>query len=69
AKKIISIAHPDDREALEKAAVEKLGIKLNHWMFKNAPDRRFPTPQELKEHKYGYMDMMVKPKEIAKLSD
>jgi len=69
ARKIISIAHPDDREALEKAAVEKLGIKLNHWMWKSCPDRRFPTPEELKEHKYGYMDLEFRPREIAKLSD
>jgi acyl-CoA hydrolase len=69
AAKLISIAHPDDREGLAKAAVEKLGIKLNHWMFKNAPDRRFPTAEELIEHKYGYMDLEVKPKEIAKISD
>ena len=69
ARKIISIAHPDDRPALEQAAVEKLGIKLNHWMFTNAPDRRFPTPEALKDHKYGYMDLEFLPKEIAKLSD
>jgi acyl-CoA hydrolase len=69
ATKIISIAHPDDREALAKAAVDKLNIKLNHWMFKNAPDRRFPTSDDLKDHKYGYADMEVKPKEIAKITD
>jgi len=69
AAKLISIAHPDDREGLAKAAVEKLGIKLNHWMFKNAPDRRFPSHEELKDHKYGYMDLEVKPREIAKVSD
>jgi acyl-CoA hydrolase len=69
AAKIISIAHPDDRAGLEKAAVEKLGIKLNHWMWKSCPDRRFPTPEDLKEHKYGYMDLEIRPREIAKLSD
>jgi len=69
AAKIISIAHPDDRAGLEKAAVEKLGIKLNHWMWKSCPDRRFPSAEELKEHKYGYMDLEVRPREIAKLSD
>ncbi|NPV04959.1 MAG: hypothetical protein HPY67_09530 [Syntrophaceae bacterium] len=69
ARKIISIAHPDDREALEKAAVDKLGIKLNHWMWKSCPDRRFPTTQELKDHRYGYMDLEVYPKPIAKVTD
>jgi hypothetical protein len=37
-------------------------------MFKNAPDRRFPSADDLKCHKYGYMDLEVKPKEIAKVS-
>ncbi|HOH73308.1 MAG TPA: acetyl-CoA hydrolase/transferase C-terminal domain-containing protein [Syntrophales bacterium] len=69
AKKIISVAHPDDRAELEKAAVEKLGIKLNHWMFTNAPDRRFPTPEILKDHKYGYMDLEFRPKAISKVTD
>jgi acyl-CoA hydrolase len=69
ATKLISIAHPDDREMLAKAAVEKLGIKMNHWMFTSAPDRRFPTPLDLKEHKYGYADIAVAPKEIAKFND
>ena len=44
AAKLISIAHPDDREWLAKEAVDKLKIKLNHWMFKSAPDRRFRSP-------------------------
>ncbi|HPC74836.1 MAG TPA: acetyl-CoA hydrolase/transferase C-terminal domain-containing protein [Syntrophales bacterium] len=69
ARKLISIAHPDDREWLEKAAVEQLRIKSNHWMFKSAPDRRFPKAEEQKDHKYGYMDLEVRPKEIAKLTD
>ena len=69
ATKLISIAHPDDREMLTKAAVEKLNIKMNHWMFKSAPDRRFPTPAEMKDHKYGYADIAVAPREIAKFSD
>jgi acyl-CoA hydrolase len=69
ATKLISIAHPDDREMLAKAAVEKLNIKVNHWMFKSAPDRRFPTPAEMKDHKYGYADIAFAPKEIAKFSD
>ena len=68
-RKLISIAHPDDRPALEKAAVEQLRLKTNHWMFKTAPDRRFPTAADQKEHKYGYMDAEIRPKEIAKLTD
>ncbi|HOK06602.1 MAG TPA: acetyl-CoA hydrolase/transferase C-terminal domain-containing protein [Syntrophales bacterium] len=69
AAKIISIAHPDDREWLAKEAVDKLGIKLNHWMFTNAPDRRFPTAEQMKDHKYGYMDLEIKPRPIAKYTD
>jgi acyl-CoA hydrolase len=69
AKKLISIAHPDDRAGLEKAAIEQLGIKLNHWMWKTAPDRRFPTAAEQKDHKYGYMDLEIYPGEIAKVND
>jgi acyl-CoA hydrolase len=69
AKKLISIAHPDDRAGLEKAAIEQLGIKLNHWMWKTAPDRRFPTAAEQKDHKYGYMDREIYPGEIAKVND
>jgi len=69
ATKLISIAHPDDREWLAKEAMDKLNIKVNHWMFKNAPDRRFPTPEEMKDHKYGYADIAFAPKEIAKFSD
>ncbi len=69
ARKLISIAHPDDRAMLEKAAVEQLKIKSDHWMFKSAPDRRFPTADEMKEHKYGYADLEVRPKEIAKFTD
>jgi hypothetical protein len=38
-------------------------------MFKSAPDRRFPTPEEMKDHKYGYADIAVAPREIAKFSD
>ena len=69
ARKIISIAHPDDREMLEKGAHE-LGIMgKNHFMFSAAPDRRFPTPKELQDHKYGYMDIKFAPEPIAKLSD
>ena len=68
ARKIISIAHPDDRAMLEEGA-RKLNLKPNHWMFTSAPDRRFPTPEELKEHKYGYMDIEVIPKSTAKLND
>ncbi len=71
ARKLISIAHPDDREWLEKEAVEneRLKLKTNHWMFKAAPDRRFPTPEEQKDHKYGYMDVEVRPGQIAKEND
>jgi len=69
ATKLISIAHPDDREWLAKEAVEKLKIKLNHFMFKAAPDRRFPSAEEMKDHKYGFLDCEVRPKEIAKFSD
>ncbi len=69
ARKLISIAHPDDRPGLEKAAVEKLNIKSNHWMFKTAPDRRFPSAAEMKDHKLGYMDVSVRPGMIAKEFD
>jgi len=71
ARKLISIAHPDDREWLEKEAVEneRLKLKTNHWMFKAAPDRRFPTPEEQKDRKYGYMDVEVRPGQIAKEND
>jgi len=69
ATKIISIAHPDDRERLAKETVDKLGIKVNHWMFTSAPDRRFPTPAQMKDHKYGHLDLELKPKPIAKRDD
>ncbi len=49
--------------------MDKLGIKLNHWMFTNAPDRRFPTAEQMKDHKYGYMDLEIKPRPIAKYTD
>lgn len=68
ARKIISIAHPDDKAMLEEGA-RKLNLKSNHWMFTSAPDRRFPSPEELKEHKYGYMDLKVVPKATAKIND
>jgi hypothetical protein len=54
---------------LEKAAVEQLNIKSNHWMFKVTPDRRFPTPAEMKDHKLGYMNTYVVPGQIAKEFD
>jgi len=68
ARKIISIAHPDDREELEKGALE-MGIMADHWMFKSAPDRRFPTAEEQKDHKLGYMDIRCAPQPIAKVND
>jgi acyl-CoA hydrolase len=68
-RKLISIAHPDDRPALEKAAAEQLGLKTNHWMFKSAPDRRFPTAAEQKDHKLGYMNVTVRPGQIAQEFD
>ena len=69
AKKIISIAHPDDREMLEKGAREIGIIGGDHWMFKNDPDRRFPTSDELKDHKYGYAQIEVAPAPIARVTD
>ena len=68
AKKIISIAHPDDRELLEKGAAE-MGIMEKHWMFDSAPDRRFPTSFDLVDHKYGYAQVQTAPAPIAKLFD
>jgi len=68
ARKIISIAHPDDREMLEKGARE-MGIMADHWMFDSAPDRRFPSSDDLKEHKYGYAQMSYGPGAIANLND
>ncbi|AHF97294.1 4-hydroxybutyrate CoA-transferase [Desulfurella acetivorans A63] len=64
ARKLISIAHPDDREELEKEAA-KLGIKTKHWMFDVSPDRRYPSANELKDHKHGYMDLVIAPKGVA----
>jgi acyl-CoA hydrolase len=69
ARKIISIAHPDDREMLEKGAYDLGILGKNHFMFKVAPDRRFPAPEELKEHKYGYIDLKFAPEPIAKVND
>lgn len=63
-RKIISIAHPDDREMLERGALE-MGLKTNHWMFDNAPDRRFPKATDLKDHKYGYAQVLTYPAAIA----
>lgn len=68
ARRLISIAHPDDREYLEAEAM-KMGIKVNHWFFKSCPDRRYPTTEELKDHKYGYMNPSVVPGMIAKTND
>lgn len=68
AKKIISIAHPDDRELLEREA-SNMGIKVNHWMFESCPDRRYPTTEELKNHKYGYMDQVIVPGVISGTND
>jgi acyl-CoA hydrolase len=68
ARKIISIAHPDDREMLEKGAAE-MGIMEKHWMFDVNPDRRFPTSDVLKDHKYGYAQVVTAPGSIAKLND
>jgi acyl-CoA hydrolase len=69
ARKLISIAHPDDRAGLEKAAVDVLGLKTNHWMFKSAPDRRFPSVKDQQDHRYGYMQPVVRPAPIAKETD
>jgi len=69
AKKIISIAHPEDREALERGAREMGIMGGDHWMFTNNPDRRMPTTDELKDHKYGYAQIEVAPAPIAKLND
>ena len=68
AKRLISIAHPDDREYLEEEAV-KMGIKVRHWFFNSCPDRRYPTTEELKDHRFGYMKTIVMPDSIAKLND
>ena len=68
ARKIISIAHPDDRDMLEKGAAE-MGIMEKHWMFDAAPDRRFPTSFDLIDHKYGYAQVLTAPGPIAKVND
>jgi acyl-CoA hydrolase len=68
AKKLISIAHPDDRYQLERESAA-MDIKINHWMFTICPDRRYPTTDDLKEHKYGYMDPLVIPNVISKIND
>ena len=68
ARRLISIAHPEDREYLEKEA-RNMGIKANHWMFTSSPDRRYPTPEELKDHRYAYMNPIVIPGSIAKPND
>jgi acyl-CoA hydrolase len=56
AKRIISVAHPDDREWLEKEA-HKIGLKPNHWMF--SVDRRDPSQEHLKGHRMSYMNLKV----------
>lgn len=68
ARKIISIAHPDDRENLERAAYE-MGLKPNHWMFSSCPDRRYPSAEDLKNHKYAHVNLSVIPAAIAKIND
>jgi acyl-CoA hydrolase len=69
ARKIISIAHPDDREELERGAREMGIMGKDHFMFKSSPDRRFPTADEMKDHKLGYMDLSFAPNPIAKIND
>ena len=64
ARKIISIAHPDDRAMLEKGAAE-LGLSEKHWMFDAVPDRRFPTSLDLTDHQYGYAQVGTGPGSIA----
>jgi acyl-CoA hydrolase len=68
ARRLISIAHPEDREYLEKEAIN-MGLKVNHWMFTSCPDRRYPTTEELKDHRYAYMNPIVIPGSIAKPND
>ena len=68
ARKLISIAHPDDREELEREAA-KMGLKQNHWMFDVSPDRRYPTTEELKDYKHGYMNPVLMPKGTATPND
>jgi len=66
AKRIISVAHPDDREWLEKEAY-KLGLKPNHWMF--SVDRRSPSDEHLREHKMSYMDLKITANPIVDMTD
>jgi len=68
ARRIISIAHPDDREMLEKGAHE-LGLKPNHWMFKSCPDRRYPSANDLKDYRHPYMDLRVTAEPIGYPTD
>jgi acyl-CoA hydrolase len=65
---LISIAHPDDRESLEKEAFGR-GLKTRHWMFNVAPDRRYPSADELKDHKFAYNDLITVPNSLGGIGD
>jgi acyl-CoA hydrolase len=68
AQKIISIAHPDDRETLEKGA-HKLGLKPNHWMFSFNPDRRYPSADNQRDCRLPYTDLRVTANPISDMTD